>query len=132
MRISDWSSDVCSSDLRARANWTTPWWRCSSATPCLSANCGGRTGFRWSRPPRRCWLSRCRPTHSQREARYGPSGRRAAPVVLVRLLLHLARTPPTVDPFLYPLAGVVLEINADRKSLGLGKSVSILVDLSGL
>src|SRR3546814_2749769 len=101
---------------RARANWTTPWWRCSSATPCLSANCGGRTGFRWSRPPRRCWLSRGRPTHSQREARYGPSGRRAAPVVLVRLLLHVARTQRKVDLFLDPRAGVVLEIDAARQA----------------
>src|SRR3546814_4978302 len=86
------------------------------ALPILSANCGGRTGFRWSRPPRRCWLSRCRPTHSQREARYGPSGRRAAPVVLVRLLLHVARTQRKVDLFLDPRAGVVLEIDAARQA----------------
>src|SRR3546814_16001234 len=74
MRISDWSSDVCSSDLR------------------------------------------CRPTRSQREARYGPSGRRAAPVVLVRLLLHVARTQRKVDLFLDPRAGVVLEIDAARQA----------------
>src|SRR3546814_7701978 len=127
MRISDWSSDVCSSDLarcsarwprcsRARASWKAPWWRCSSATPCSSASCDGRTGSRWSRPPRRCWLSRCRPTRSRREARYGLSGRRAAPVVLVRLLLHVARTQRTVHLFLDPRAGVVLQLDAARQA----------------
>src|SRR3546814_1457438 len=30
MRISDWSSDVCSSDLdRIKANICLPWWHCS-------------------------------------------------------------------------------------------------------
>src|SRR3546814_10720969 len=57
-------------------------------------------------------LSRCRPTRSRREARYSLSGRRAAPVVLVRLLLHVARTQRKVDLFLDPRAGVVLEIDA--------------------
>src|SRR3546814_3479804 len=50
------------------------------------------------------------------EARYGPSGRRAAPVVLVRLLLHVARTQRNVDLFLDPRAGVVLEIDAARQA----------------
>src|SRR3546814_8855962 len=69
-----------------------------------------------SLPILHCWLSRCRPTRSRREARYGPSGRRAAPVVLVRLLLHVARAQRQVDLLLDPRPRVVLEIDAARQA----------------
>src|SRR3546814_20864802 len=69
-----------------------------------------------SLPILHCWLSRCRPTRSRREARYGPSGRRAAPVVLVRLLLHVARAQRQVDLLLDPRPRFVLEIDAARQA----------------
>src|SRR3546814_5791949 len=69
-----------------------------------------------SLPILHCWLSRGRLPCSRREARYGPSGRRSAPVVLVRLLLHVARAQRQVDLLLDPRPRGVLEIDAARQA----------------
>src|SRR3546814_12047833 len=123
MRISDWSSDVCSSDLSRARNGRGERPGCSAG----SAFCqGGRQGRR-----RR---SECR---NGQQGRGRDSGKRGRGPIVRLDITDAASWAGAVEAAVgvfgklttpYNTAGI---IHGDRKSVVLGKSVSVRVDHGG-
>src|SRR3546814_14295049 len=119
MRISDWSSDVCSSDLRPahRAG--------SHAPPDLHAR---------ARSAAATAPERSRPVAVAVGARWRPA-RSAPPVAVRRRPPPRASTPPPAPARAVRLAGICPGERrhgaAARKSVVYGKRVSVRVDLGG-
>src|SRR3546814_19862648 len=115
MRISDWSSDVCSSDLRSRRTCCNTFRRSDGSTSTSPAIIFGPTPMRHRRPSgrfARCTLSKARRNLS---VYLGP----------------FYVTPPWSNRS----ASCVPSLHgkqADRQSHGVGKKVQVRLDLGGL
>src|SRR3546814_12964153 len=103
MRISDWSSDVCSSDLQYvllhQGAYVGPWWR-------VATQAGEKNALHAIRQPEIAILFQVQEDHATVNL--------AVRHIVAQLVRH----------------GVFLEAK-DRKSVVSGKSVSVRVDLGG-
>src|SRR3546814_19588172 len=126
MRISDWSSDVCSSDLRHARFPVDP----------RAARCRAADGLRLSRAARRrTSLARGRGARSgarahlrSRQESLSPVSQRLNAAALLSLPAEVTR--PAYDLASIKTGGVHHGIG-DRKSVVSGKSVAVRVDIGG-
>src|SRR3546814_17120905 len=112
MRISDWSSDVCSSDLHTHA-WSREWLQAvARIKPTRASRWTPANGWIGARPARSRQQRQARPIRgTHRQARQWPREAQAKPESL-----------PRQSP-----GGQSL----DRKSVGQGKNVLVRVDTGG-
>src|SRR3546814_15244168 len=119
MRISDWSSDVCSSDLNVAERLRRSWGRKRQGRPRLNAAGPGCCFIRQGLTGESSSLSATRmiaPT---------PTSRPTSPMIQLEL------PSSSFAPVVAEAAREALDAAEDRKSVVEGKSVPVRVDLGG-